>query len=329
MDKKIRVYTLAGDLEVDSNVVIEAAHELGLEGVKSASSNIDETVAEKIRVRLRPQGVAEKAAGNADRPPNAELCLVFGGSVPALRPFIDALESGNLSFIVRFNEPGKAPVDIAALKLLEKGAQSEKEGNFGLDASAKVQVNNAAAATEFQSRHPQSFTNPPTPFSSSATNQLAQIDQKTYYWLKKHYNAVRPADDPWALMSEFGYALSSSNRLLFDSLLAGKRLLAFVQANPRVFEVMERTNVSPPVHYVKMLDFTSPERTNIGIPTRGTIHTLKHAFGFVETEDRQSIYFHFSELRNCEPSQLRVGGTVTFTTDKNAYGPCARNVYLD
>ena len=95
----MRVYELARDLGVDSKLVLEHAHELGLD-VKTASSGLDEESAELLRLAFAGEEAAEEAAPAAEATEVVEEVLVE-----------EALEEE-----LEEEEPAETEVGLASLK---------------------------------------------------------------------------------------------------------------------------------------------------------------------------------------------------------------------
>jgi uncharacterized LabA/DUF88 family protein/cold shock CspA family protein len=60
----------------------------------------------------------------------------------------------------------------------------------------------------------------------------------------------------------------------------------------------------------------------------GVIRNLLDGFGFIETRNGPSLYFHASDVKNTHFRRLSVGNTVRYRHGENGRGQCARDVYV-
>jgi cold shock CspA family protein len=72
----------------------------------------------------------------------------------------------------------------------------------------------------------------------------------------------------------------------------------------------------------------SPSPVSMENRSEGTIQSLKEGgFGFITPdEDMENIFFHFSEVKNRNFSELRLGDRVTYVLGRNEKGYCATQI---
>ena len=72
----------------------------------------------------------------------------------------------------------------------------------------------------------------------------------------------------------------------------------------------------------------SPSPVSMENRSEGVIQSLKEGgFGFITPdEDMENIFFHFSEVKNRNFSELRLGDRVTYVLGRNEKGYCATQI---